>query len=102
MGVTAGIAAKNQGGNKLCVTVSATIGGGLSSFCSFSATETPAAAITDAAATTTTADAATIGGGLSSLPCSAHSVKTVSAAAVTTTAADAAITTAADAAADRE
>ena len=50
---------------------------------------------------TTTADAATIGGGLSSLPCSAHSVKTVSAAAVTTTAADAAITTAADAAADR-
>ena len=28
MGVTAGIAAKNQGGNKLCVTVSATIGGG--------------------------------------------------------------------------
>ena len=55
MGVTAGIAAKNQGGNKLCVTVSATIGGGLSSFCSSSATETPAAA---AAVTTTAADAA--------------------------------------------
>ena len=54
------------------------------------------------ATTTVTADAATIGGGLSSLPCSAHSVKTVSAAAVTTTAADAAITTPADAAADRE
>ena len=66
-GVTAGIAAKNQGGNKLCVTVSATIGGGLSS-----------------------------------LPCSAHSAKTVSAAAATTTAAAAAITTAAAAAADRE
>lgn len=102
MGVTAGIAAKNQGGNKLCVTVSATIGGGSSSFCFSSATETPAAAITAADAKTTTADAATIGGGLSSLPCSAHSVKTVSAAAVTTTAADAAITTPADAAADRE
>lgn len=46
-------------------------------------------------------DAATIGGGLSSLPCSAHSVKAVSAAAVTTTAAAAAITTPAAAAADR-
>ena len=52
--------------------------------------------------TTVTADAAAIGGGLSSLPCSAYSAKTVSAAAATTTTADAAITTPADAAADRE